>query len=72
MIAILIVAVPEILVASVAAFTIMSGIGLLQLGHRIRKSAIEKRGLDQWFHHADLSGYRFEKSPFFIKWYQRF
>ena len=38
LIAILIITVPEILVAFIASMIIMAGIGVLYIGHRIRKS----------------------------------
>jgi len=41
--AILIVLVPEIIVAFVAAAMIMAGIGALYIGHRIRKADSELR-----------------------------
>ena len=43
LIAIMIVAVPEILVAFVVAFMIMAGIGALYIGHMIRRSEIGLR-----------------------------
>jgi hypothetical protein len=43
LIAITVVAVPEILVAFVAASIIMAGVGALYVGHMIRKSETEFR-----------------------------
>ena len=40
LVAIMIVAVPEILVAFVASLIIMAGIGALYIGHKMRKSEI--------------------------------
>ena len=58
LIAIMIVAVPEILVAFVAAFMIMAGIGALYIGHMIRRSEIGFRKTDGWFFDKDLYGWR--------------
>ncbi|MBW2318598.1 MAG: hypothetical protein JRF24_07955 [Deltaproteobacteria bacterium] len=44
LIAILIVAVPEILVAFVVGLIVMAGIGALYIGHMIRRSSIESDG----------------------------
>ena len=41
LVAIVIVAVPEILIGFIAALIILAGIGALTIGHRIRKSKIE-------------------------------
>lgn len=49
LIAILIVAIPEILVAFVAGSIIMIGIAALYIGHIIRKSEVEFRNVDDWF-----------------------
>ena len=54
----MIVAVPEILVAFVAAFMIMAGIGALYIGHMIRRSEIRFRKTDGWFFDKDLYGWR--------------
>ena len=48
-IAIMIIAIPQIFVAFVAALIIMVGIGALYIGHMIRKSEIEFRNSDGWF-----------------------
>ena len=70
--AILIVAVPEILVAFVAASIIMVGIGALIIGHTIRKSQIEFRTVDRWFSDEGLYDWRCIRAPVFRKWYRRF
>ena len=72
LIAILIVAVPKILVAFVAASIIMVGIGALYIGHMIRKSEIEFRDIDGWFSDDDLYGWRFVRRPVFRRWYRDF
>ena len=41
LVAIVIVAVPEILIGFIAASIIVAGIGALYIGHKIRKSEIE-------------------------------
>ncbi len=48
--ALLILVLPQILVAFAAAFIILAGIGALKLGHRIRK---EETRLEQVFVHDD-------------------
>ena len=66
--AILIVAVPEILVAFIASIIIMAGIGALYIGHRIRKSEIESRHTGEWFSDEDFFGRRFVRRPVFKDW----
>jgi len=72
LIAIMIVAVPEILIAFVACIIIMAGIGALYIGNRIRRSEIELRHSDEWFSDEDFSGLRFVKRPVFTEWNRRF
>lgn len=62
LIAIMIVAVPQILVALVAALIIMAGIGALYVGHMIRKSDKKSRNTDQ----------RFVRAPVFGRWLRGF
>ena len=71
-IAIIIVVVPEILVAFVAASIIMAGIGALYIGHMIRKSEIESRSIDGWSLDDDFYGWRFARAPVFRRWYRGF
>lgn len=68
LIAIMIVAVPEILVAFVAAIIIMAGIGALYIGHKIRKSEIEVQPNDGWSSDDDFFGRRFVRRPVFRDW----
>ena len=68
LIAIIIVAVPEILVAILASLIIMAGIGALYVGHRIRKSEIEFRQNGEWFSGEDFFGHRFMNRPLFRGW----
>ena len=68
LIAIMIVAVPQILVAFVAALIIMAGIGALYIGHMIRKSEVEFRNIGNWFFDDDLYGWQFARRP----WYRDF
>lgn len=68
LITIMIAAVPEILVAFLASLIIMAGIGLLCVGHKIRKSEIGFRHADEWFSHDDFTGRRFARRPVFIDW----
>ncbi len=68
--AIIIVAVPEVLVALVAVFIIMAGSGVLYIGHVIRKPEIEFRNIDGWFWDNDSFGWLFGKAPVFRRWYR--
>ena len=68
LVAILIVAVPEILVAFVASIIIMAGIGALYIGHRIRKSEMEFRRTGEWSSDEDSFGRRFVRRPVFRDW----
>ena len=72
LIAIMIVAVPEILVALVAALIIMVGIGALYIGHMMRKSEIEFRNFDGWFLGNDPFGWSFVRTPTYRKTYKPF
>ena len=68
LIAIMIVAVPEILIAFVASLFVMAGIGALYIGHKIRKSEIEVRHVDDWIFDQDSFGRRFVRRPVFRNW----
>ena len=68
LIAIIILSVPEILVAFVASLIIIAGIGALYVGHRIRKSKIESRHNGEWFSDEDFFGRRFVRRPVFKDW----
>ena len=72
LIAIMIVAVPEILVAFLAALIIMAGIGALYIGHMIRKSDIEFRNTDGCSLDDDFYGRRFVSAPVFTRWFREF
>ena len=67
--ALLIVAVPEILIALAAASMIMLGVGVLYLGHLLRKSEQERDVLDG---SDDIYGWNFVKSPWVRWWYRGF
>ena len=69
-IALLVVAVPEILVAFVTAVMIMIGIGLLLMGHRIRKAEISLAKTDDSIY-EDFFGHRFVRAPVFSRWYRK-
>ena len=70
LIAIMIVAFPEILVALVAAAIIMAGIGALVVGHVIRKSEMDLSNTDgQPFDHRPY-GWRFAQRPVFRWWHK--
>lgn len=68
LIAIMIVAAPEILVAFVVSIIIMAGIAALYIGHKIRKSEIEFRHTDEWFSDEDFFGRKFVRRPVFRDW----
>jgi len=68
LIAILIIAVPEILIAFIASIIILAGIGALYVGHKIRKSEIELRNAGDWFSNEDFFGRRFVRRPVFRNW----
>ena len=68
LIAILIIAVPEILIAFIASIIILAGIGALHLGHKMRKSEIEMRNAGEWFSDEDFFGRRFLRKPIFRNW----
>ncbi|MDY7037527.1 MAG: hypothetical protein SV375_15360 [Thermodesulfobacteriota bacterium] len=68
LIAIMILAVPEILLAFIASIIIMAGIGALYIGHRIRKSENDFRHTDECFSGEDFFGRRFMRRPVFRDW----
>ena len=72
MIALMIVVMPEILVALVAAIIIVAGIGALFIGHKIRKSDIDDRHRDAWFSDDDFFGRRFVRRPISRDWHRWF
>ena len=72
LIAIMIVAVPEILVVFIAASITMAGIGVLYIGHVIRKSEIEFGKTREWFFHDDRAAWPFLRRPAFRRWYRDF
>lgn len=63
LVALIVVIVPQILVAFVAALLIMAGIGILHLGHIIRKSGHDSEHLDRRFWEDDLSRWQFQRVP---------
>ena len=67
--AILIVAVPEILIAFVAASMIMLGIGALYIGHLIRKSEKEWHVFDGRLFGDELFGWYESRRPLFRQWW---
>lgn len=68
LIAILMVTVPEILVAFVASVIIMAGIAALFIGHKIRKSEIEFPQTDERFSDEGFFGRRFVRKVVFGDW----
>lgn len=69
LLALLIVAVPEILIALVAASIIMAGIGSLYIGHMLRKSEIEVGSADWWVGDREPYGRRLVRVPVFRRGY---
>lgn len=65
LIAISIVAVPQILVVFVASVIIIAGIAVLYIGHKIRKSEIEFPQTDERFSDGDFFGHRFMRRDIF-------
>ena len=72
LIAIIIVAVPEILIAFAASIIIMAGIGALYIGHKIRRSEIEFQHTDDWCSDEDFFGRRFARKTIFRDWHRWF
>ncbi len=68
MVALLILAVPEILVVFLASIIIMAGIGALYIGHNIKKSETGFRQADEWPSNEDFFGRRFVRKPVFRDW----
>ena len=68
-IAILIVAVPEILIAFVAASMTMLGIGALYIGHLIKKSEKEWHVFGGRFLGDELFGWCESRRPLFRRWW---
>ncbi|MBW1696613.1 MAG: hypothetical protein JRH18_13825 [Deltaproteobacteria bacterium] len=71
-IAFLIIAVPQLLVALVAASMVMIGLGLLCVGHLIRKSEIEFHRIDPWVTVDSCYDRPWLRFPFVRIWYQDF
>jgi len=69
LIAIVIIAVPQILVAFLAASIIMAGVGALCIGHIMRKSEIELKNVDGWFSKNDSFGRPFVWTSVFRRWH---
>ena len=70
--AMLIIIVPEILVAFVAASIFIIGIGVLSIGHMVRKSKTDVRNIDEWFLKTDHYGRWFARVPSFRIRYRKF
>ncbi len=68
LLAIVIIAVPQILVAIVAATIIMVGITALKIGHMMKKSAAEFDVIADRYFDDDFLGQRFARSSMFNKW----
>ncbi len=68
--AIMIMAVPEILVALVAVFIVMAGIGALYLGHILRRSGMESRGLEELRFDDVTNTWGFTRIPEYKRWFR--
>ena len=63
--AILIVAVPEILIALISSLIIVAGIGALYIGHMFKKTDLELNNFNDSFFEDDPFRSRFTRIPFF-------
>ncbi|MGD9033159.1 MAG: hypothetical protein PVJ69_17220 [Desulfobacteraceae bacterium] len=72
LIAIAIIAVPEILVAFIAAAIIVVGIALLYMGHIARKTEIEMRDSGEWVHGDGFFDGWFARAPVYRRRHRRF
>ena len=72
LIAIAIIAVPEILVAFIAAAIIVAGIALLYIGHIARRSEIEMRDSEEWVHGDGFFDGWFARAPVDRRRHRRF
>ena len=72
LIAIAIIAVPEILVAFIAAAIIMVGIALLYMGHIARKTEIEMRNSGEEFYGSSFFDGWFARAPVYRRRHRRF
>jgi ABC-type transport system involved in cytochrome bd biosynthesis fused ATPase/permease subunit len=70
--ALLIVALPEVLIALVAASMIMLGVVGLYIGHAARKSEKDWNVFDRRFFSDDLYGWHVVRAPVFRRWYRGF
>ena len=68
LIALVIVMVPEVLIAFTAALISMIGIGLLRLGHIIKTSGYDTFDSDDWFRRDDFLRWQFERVPEYRRW----
>jgi hypothetical protein len=71
-IAILIVYIPEILIAFVASAIIMIGILALYVGHLIRNSDRRLRSFDRWLWVDNSYGKEFFNTPRMKWWFRKF
>jgi hypothetical protein len=70
--ALLIIAVPEILIALVVASMMMLGVGGLYIGHMARKTEKDWNRFDGRLFGDDLYGWRAVRVPVFRRWYRGF
>lgn len=70
--AILIIAVPEILIAFIASILLMVGVVALYVGHLIKKSENEIRNFEERSTDSNFSGWGFARSPIFRRWHRFF
>jgi hypothetical protein len=72
LIAIMVVVLPEIIVAFVAAMIIMAGIVALYIGHKLRKSKMGLQHEDNWFSKEDILGGGSFRRHFYKDWQRWF
>ena len=70
LVALLIVIVPQVLVAFIAALLVMAGIGLLQLGHILRKSTQQDTNLSRWPSEGGSFRGQFHRAPNEGRWFR--
>ena len=69
LVALVIVMVPQVLVAFIAALFVMAGIGALRVGHHIRKSTPASRDFEGGYGENDFFGRQFDRVPVSIRWH---
>jgi len=71
LVAVMIFAVPQILVVLVGTLILMAGIGALHIGHKIKKSEAEFRRFGESFFDDGPHGWRFMRVPLYRRRWDR-